>query len=220
MSPDGRFRATADRDGGMQVWHVLTSMCVGRRAGGSPVRALAFDGSARWLAGAIGEIDSVVLVRAFTGDLGLAWSRRHGTVHFSGSGDPWGYPDEEREGLALAVAWCSDGAVVSVGEGEEAGVWDAATGARLATHEVDGWTHTTAVAASPAGWIVTGDARGGVRLFAPRVRMPVDQAAIGAEIRTITIGADDLVTLTTADGVAHAREVRDRRLVSAARPAR
>lgn len=162
------------------------------------VRSRAVDTEGDRVALAAGDTDTVVVMRVAPPT--LVWRARHGTVHFSGSGDPFGFPDEEREALALAIAWRADGALVSVGEGSEATVWDAATGTAIETHEVDGWTQTTAIAASSSGWFITGDARGGVRLFVPGSRAPVDQAQVAEAVAAIELVAGDRAAIIGADG--------------------
>jgi hypothetical protein len=143
----------------------------------------------------------------------LVWERRHGTVHFSGSGDPFGFPDEERPALARAVAFRADGALVSVGESSWAPVWSPA-GEPLGRYEVDGWCTTTAVCASPRGWVVTGDDRGGVRLF-DRGEAPVARRALGDPIEALTLRGEDGVDVLTADGTVRRLAVDGDRLVDA-----
>jgi hypothetical protein len=146
----------------------------------------------------------------------VRWRGRHGTVAFSGSGDPYGFPDETRDALALAVAFGGDGTLISVGEGEAAPRWDVDTGAPRGSLEVDGWTRTTAIAVSPAGWVVTGDARGGLRRFAPDGAKPVAELRLAAAVAIATLAIDpdgDRITAVDAGGNAHRIAVRGDRLV-------
>lgn len=198
---DGRRWARGDAGGLVVVGDAVTGARVGRRHVLPGVRALAFDAIGARLAVAAGDVDTVLVLRADAPELDVVWARRHGTVFYSGSGDPFGFPDEEREAAAHAVAWRGDGALISVGEGEDAVVWSR-DGARLEAHAVSGWVITTAVTASPAGWLVTGDERGELRLFVPGARAPADQARVAGAIAALT-ATDAAVTVRTTDGATH-----------------
>lgn len=154
------------------------------------VSALSWSPDGAHLACGAGGAHALRVIASSTG--AVQWQRDHGVVHYSASGDPWGFADEQRPAAVHGLAYAPDGRVlVCGGEGEHVTLWSWC-GDAIGRMPVDGWTSVAAVAISPDGHAIAAvDQRGAVRVgrLAPQVTAFVVARDIDAP-KTVAFSAD------------------------------
>ncbi|MBW2536503.1 MAG: WD40 repeat domain-containing protein [Deltaproteobacteria bacterium] len=165
-SPDASQLALGTRRGELLIFDVQSGARIGIYQLLPPsqsLRAIAWSPDGDWLACAGAEQEPLCGFDLTTGQ--TIWQRSHGTVHYSGSGDPFGFPDEERPASVNDLAFSPDGSLlISAGEGEHVVLWSPC-GDMIRKVPVNGWTSVSAVAVSPDGELLAAvDQRGAVHV--------------------------------------------------------